>query len=467
MTRILIVISDLHIGAGPLDDCDAELEGHLVAFLSDLASRNEAIELVINGDFLDFAQAPPWQGSELESTGEDGAPLCFTEEQSHAKFLAIEKAHKPIFEALSLFLNAKPDNWLTILPGNHDADLFWDSVHNRLTESIAGHQSFRDRIRIHLEQVYRPHGYSKIWIEHGHQYDPCNDFKHDGEACWSQKCPPIFSDVTGVRRLYECVGTRFLIKFLNQLDAEYPFVDNVKPFSRFIRIFGVSSFTPGYGPLKATVMMWALLQYLAQTVTHQPSDLLGLDQPGEGHEKVLASIIHGMSDGEKKRFTEQLIEHGFPIDRPIGMLIANRLQAEQLMKFLVNHLELIQKFKEKDQSLLSLSGSSGTLTLAKGFSVDETRELKQAAARICTAETAQVVIMGHTHETVDQPECPRYINAGSWTRYYRFVAQDTRPSWAILRSNSFQLFPYQLKYAEITAGQSPTTRLRTYQERVT
>lgn len=159
--------------------------------------------------------------------------------------------------------------------------------------------------------------------------------KHDGEACWSQKCPPIFSDVTGVRRLYECVGTRFLIKFLNQLDAEYPFVDNVKPFSRFIRIFGVSSFTPGYGPLKATVMMWALLQYLAQTVTHQPSDLLGLDSTRRGtRESPRIHYPRHVWWCGKIALHRAAHRARFLIDRPIGMLIANRLQAEQLMKFL-------------------------------------------------------------------------------------------------------------------------------------
>ena len=30
----LVVISDIHVGSGPLDDCDAELEGGLVSFWS-------------------------------------------------------------------------------------------------------------------------------------------------------------------------------------------------------------------------------------------------------------------------------------------------------------------------------------------------------------------------------------------------------------------------------------------------
>ena len=82
-------------------------------------------------------------------------------------------------------------------------------------------------------------------------------------ACLAEQLePPIFRDVNGQERLYECVGTRFLVRFLNPLDAKFPFVDNVKPFSKFIAIFGLSALTPGYGPLTATVMVWAMLKFL-------------------------------------------------------------------------------------------------------------------------------------------------------------------------------------------------------------
>jgi hypothetical protein len=70
------------------------------------------VELVINGDFLDFAQAPPWQGSDLESFSADGIPLCFTEDQSLLKLTAICQAHQPIFKSLGDFLASKVENAL-------------------------------------------------------------------------------------------------------------------------------------------------------------------------------------------------------------------------------------------------------------------------------------------------------------------------------------------------------------------
>jgi UDP-2,3-diacylglucosamine pyrophosphatase LpxH len=465
--RHVIVISDLHVGAGVLDDCDSELEGHIVEFFHELAAKRYPVELVINGDFLDFAQAPPWQGNDLESASPEGIPLCFTEKQSGDKFKAIEQAHRPIFEALGTLLEAKSENCVTILPGNHDVDLFWNSVRADFTRCIYKNRESNARIRFHLEQVYRPSGFPAVWIEHGHQHDPCNNFKRGDISYWSQENPPMFFDVEKTQRVYECVGTRFMIKYLNQLDQEYPFVDNVKPFSRFIKIFGVSTFTPGYGPLKAAVLMWALLGYLALTVTHRPSDLLGLDRPGQGPHKILASVVNILSDAEKQTFSRQLADRNFIIDRPLAMFVSDKPRAEKLMAFLSENLDLIRDFREKDQSLMSLSGGSGTLTLAKGFSVDETKALKDEARNIAKSGEVRAVIMGHTHETVDYAASFQYLNTGSWTRYYRFGVEDKLSSWSLLRSNAFELFPYQLNYAEVSPDKPGSIRKYTFREKFT
>ena len=232
---------------------------------------------MINGDFLDFAQAPPWQGNDLESLSQDAQlPLCFTEEQSCIKLAAIMAAHPSFVASLNGFLAARPENRLTILPGNHDADFFFPEVRRHLRYGVSSDERISDRISFNLDQVYHPT--AAIWIEHGHQHDPCNSFFIEGRARWSSVTPPIFDDQEGKPRLYECVGTRFLIKFLNQLDRDYPFVDNVKPFSIFLRLFAASALVPGFGPLKATVAAWSMLHYIASTVTHNRSDLLGLGE---------------------------------------------------------------------------------------------------------------------------------------------------------------------------------------------
>jgi len=98
-------------------------------------------------------------------------------------------------------------------------------------------------------------------IEHGHRYDKVNSFDVNGHERWSAEEPPILKSKDGEERLYECIGTRFLIRYLNGLDARYPFVDNVKPFSRFLKIFGASALTLGWGPLDAAVCVAKMLPY--------------------------------------------------------------------------------------------------------------------------------------------------------------------------------------------------------------
>src|SRR5258707_12423661 len=107
MGKRLVTISDLHMSAPPLDDFDSEIEGKLGDFLSELGSHSEQVELVINGDFLDFVQAPPYEGDALESVSSaEGLSLCFTESQSLEKLQAIYKAHSAVFSALRNFLAA-------------------------------------------------------------------------------------------------------------------------------------------------------------------------------------------------------------------------------------------------------------------------------------------------------------------------------------------------------------------------
>ncbi len=196
--RSVIVISDLHIGAGELDDFDDDLESCFCDFLVRLSSEDAPVELVINGDFLDFVQANPWEKKELRSVTKDNIPLCYTEDQSVEKLIEIHKSHENVFRAIGDFLGASEQNQLTILPGNHDADFFWKRVRDIFSEKI----SAADQIRFFIEQQYFPPGFPNVCIEHGHQYDPINSFQVGGKACWSEKFPPIFKDVTGKERLY-------------------------------------------------------------------------------------------------------------------------------------------------------------------------------------------------------------------------------------------------------------------------
>lgn len=473
----LVVISDLHVGAGPLDDCDDELESNLVSFLDHLCTKDGAVELVINGDFMDFAQAEPWEGPELESESSSGIPLCFTEDQSIAKLEAIAQEHEPIFRALSDFLSSDPDNRLVILPGNHDVDLFWPRVQAVFRNKVRGTNcTVGSQLYFHLEQVYFPPSYPTVWIEHGNQYDPINSFyinEHNsvtGAATgqrlyWSRTDPPIFKDHQGCLRLYECAGTRFMIRFLNRLDADYPFVDNVKPFSKFLNLFGASALAGGYGPLKVSLAIYGLARYLVRSAVSHPDDLLGLEKDHKRQiSALLQKVFESLSKHEHRVFSEHLAEHGFHIDRPFTMYLKNSTLAEPLLIFLSENLDLLDALPQRSGSYLGRSGEDNTLSLAKGSNIDETHELILSARKVLEQNCLAGVVMGHTHERVDDFSTLKYFNTGSWTRYYNFASHSLM-SWSILQQNSYKLFPYQLNYVEIVPDRDEPIRMITYMER--
>jgi UDP-2,3-diacylglucosamine pyrophosphatase LpxH len=459
VNRSIIIISDLHISEGRLDDFDEELEQHLVSFLSWLAKQKEPVELVINGDFLDFVQAAPYSGRSLEAVTHEGIPLCFSEEQSVVKFRAILRAHPMVFASLRNFLNGN-NNRLVVLPGNHDPDFFWPSIRREFTAAV-GRIGSTDQVSFCLERSYRPLDYPWLWIEHGHQHDKINSFFVGGEERWSELKPPIFEDTLGVPRLCECIGTRFMIRYLNSLDASYPYVDNVKPFSRFLKIFGASALIPGWGPLNAAVAVMQMLLYLARTGIERPRDILSEDTPNFLSLNPVQVWARNATPAELNDLLEKLDKLGFSLRVPIEMALDRPEEAQRLFEFFSEHPDLLEGLGEQVGGLLG--PNSGTLDLKTGYNANETQDLCLAARRIATQHHATTIIMGHTHEPVTQVGTFSYFNIGCWTRYYRFRNDEVTAPWRVLQERSYENFPFSMRYASISAGGRSAT-METWRE---
>lgn len=448
---------------GALEDFDSELEGYLLGFLDWLGALEEPAELVINGDFLDFVQASPWRGAELEASTTEDIPLCFAEHHSIDKLHAIYRAHQPVFAALGQFLAKNQNNRITVLPGNHDADFFWPNVAEEFTQMACpeGHQ---EQVQVVLSDSYRPDRVDWLWIEHGQQHDPVNSFFLGGEPRWNRDKRPIFLAADGEQRLLECTGTRFLIRFLNRLDAQYPFVDNVKPFSRFIRIFGMSALVPGWGPLDAAVAVGAMLKYLAVTGMTRREDLLTVEAPdGSTLPDPLVAWLARAGKTEQSRLASSIKAQGLTLGMPLEMAVTRPDESEQLRTFLAQRPELLEGIGEQDPSLLG--GTEGTLTLRAGFKANETEDLFAAAEKVfATHPGVTTVAMGHTHEPIDRSGAFRYFNTGCWTRYYQFTQDEKTKPWKLLRDRSYEHFPYRLLYVLVKPGASIAT-METWQER--
>lgn len=214
MSSTKYILSDLHLGAGDaLDDFRSDREFTL---LLERASRNRGTELILNGDTFDFVAV------RLENTSyKPFSRMGCTEEESLAKMDKIVEAHPQFFRSLREFIER--GNRVVLVPGNHDVDLFWPTVRERLLELLGfpGPEGF------HFESsgVYTSQG---VYVEHGHQYFADNafeDFRH----------PFIRDRKTGLLHLERCWGNCFVEYFVNHLFGErHSFVNNVRPIPNMV-----------------------------------------------------------------------------------------------------------------------------------------------------------------------------------------------------------------------------------------
>ncbi len=213
--KIKVVVSDLHLGKGRL------LPGGGVNFLeefyfgdklvefieyysSGLFSEAE-VELIINGDFLNFLQVD-YHGHFLTVLTE---PVCLDVLKS------ICEGHKRVFAALAAFA-AKPGNKVTYVIGNHDQAMLWPGCRDYLNGVIDA--------SIHYKNIV--HFFDGVHIEHGHMHEAAN--RMDPRRFFLKKdlAEPI---------LNLPFGSHFFVDVVLKVKHNYPFVDKIRPFGRMVR----------------------------------------------------------------------------------------------------------------------------------------------------------------------------------------------------------------------------------------
>lgn len=214
MARTRFVISDLHLGAGDhLDEFDQDASFR--SFLETIGERRHS-ELIINGDFLDFVAV------NLEKTSvRPFSRLGCREEESLAKLERILEAHGDCFAALRRFMES--GHRLVLVPGNHDVDLFWPHVRERLLEEMGDPDS--DHFHFAYTGFYRDGG---LYVEHGNQYY--------ADSAFENFTHPFLRDPrTGELRLERSWSNCFLEYFANGMMSERnPFVNNVRPIPNMV-----------------------------------------------------------------------------------------------------------------------------------------------------------------------------------------------------------------------------------------
>lgn len=366
------VISDVHLGGGPTDPLeDFRADDALVAFVDNLERGST---LVLNGDIVEFVQAPPAPTDDYF----DGLPshLLWTANVSVGKLKTVLRAHHAVFNALGTFV-ADNDGRVIFTIGNHDLDFAFAETQTELRRALGNPPSDR------FDFVVGQWRHNDVVIQHGHQATPenCpaqpNDFVHTFER-------------RGRREDYleRVWGTDFLLQWYNAFELTHPYADNVKPTSS--ALFGALTATPRLVGLRDFLRLLVFLKRRGL-----PPAILGAVL--ETSPELDAATVVGSV--ETPEWQAVLIDSDpQELDAAIDLLTAE----ERAVLAAAGDVEL----PEPDP--LDQRETAETLGL-----FTSSRE-HGAAHRLLAMGGTEAVVFGHTHKMVDGALGNRLYNPGCW-----------------------------------------------------
>jgi UDP-2,3-diacylglucosamine pyrophosphatase LpxH len=149
---LIVFVSDSHIGGDP--GCDGfESPAELEALFEELAARQGPVELILAGDFFDFLQIGK------VPSGQDRASLTMDRPE-----------YRGLFAALGRFRAAEGKR-VIYLPGNHDAESFWNP---EIQETLRERRLVDEFAYSYLAAIEEGGERRIVYCEHGNQLDPAN-----------------------------------------------------------------------------------------------------------------------------------------------------------------------------------------------------------------------------------------------------------------------------------------------------
>lgn len=225
MKKVKLVISDCHLSAGrffegnlnPHEDFhfDDEMCEMIEHFSRGEYGDGLDVELFINGDYFDFLNVP-YHG-EFEDV--------ITEEIALYKCEAIIKGHPKVMAALRTFA-AKPGKRIRYMVGNHDADLFFPKIRERIIREWDPDGRFpSDKVEIIVDRD-RVRYEGGVEIHHGNQFEAVHVLNFEK--------PLLEQPGREAPVLNLPWGSFYVLKIINRLKWEREFLDKVRPVKAFV-----------------------------------------------------------------------------------------------------------------------------------------------------------------------------------------------------------------------------------------
>jgi len=435
-----IIVSDLHIGAGfapdnPLEDfgSDDEFAGFLGAIVAESDERAMDVELIANGDLVEFLQVPAVDTFDPRAAYPPEAYRSSSEEASAKKMALVIEGHPTLFAALRDFIHpVHPRRNITILKGNHDVNLHWVAVQTCLREALGATGDRQGLLAFEERRVAR----EGIYVEHGNQYaekvNRFDDFEepHDPEHTGELAIPP---------------GSDFVIDFFNDVEHEKWWVDSVKPITALI----------WYGfAIDFAFAARALVNFLRVA----PDLVWGSFAAEEGEEAGLKAQMDELRQQLEDEAEVAALGERYATDEAFRrefnarlgwMLRATDAPPEAVLPAAVGGAAI------KEAEALERAGD---ITEMMGSA------LRKVAQAKIVEEHAQVVVFGHTHHALcEQLDGGVYVNSGTWV-WWRDLGTDAE-TWRELYAHPERFTqPHYLTYVRVDYEQAnrPHARVLDY-----
>jgi UDP-2,3-diacylglucosamine pyrophosphatase LpxH len=460
IARSVYVISDLHIG-GTYPDPNApnprrkrgfrmmtraqEL-ADFIQLIADLPD-DPPVELVINGDFVDFLAEEKGSGqivvgaqgtrSKIDPRSEpEWGAFRSGRGEALAAFRELVRRDRAVFEALGKLLAAGKS--LTIVLGNHDIELTLPDVRGELVRTLGSGQ-FRfieDGQALDLGEVL---------VDHGNIFDPANVVDHDRlrvfralySRGWFENLEKVF---------FPPAGSALVSTVMNPIKIDYGFIDLLKPESESL-IALLLALEPSYK---------SMLDDVAIALARAATTLV----PRRGAPLVLRNVVDTDTSGGGRR--SNVTDPGTTtasLDALIAGVVKDPAVAAELAALGTTGAtqQNVSSGLAGKWSLLRLlfGGGKGEIearipkvqatlgALAADYSFErglENARYLDAARWLATSGDDQkgykAIVFGHTHhakamsipKTSDFSKEASYFNTGTWANLMRFPSDFTDPT---------------------------------------
>lgn len=444
-----IILSDLHLGAGlfgganPLEDFrhDREFSGFALALRDESDSTGRPMDIVINGDFIEFLQIPavPVSAYDPRTLYPEEAYRSTTEADSVLRTDLVIAGHRPVFEGLAAFLSERPRRTVTVIKGNHDILLHWPGVQARIRQAL-GAVGSRAPLLTFAERFVLRDG---VYVEHGNQYgDPLNALED-----FENPVDPRHPD-----RLRTPIGSRFVIEFFNHVEYERWWVDAVKPITALIAYGMVLE--PAFALKALAVLLTALPGVVFRPFAAGSGEPSPLDAVRSGDVEEVARRYE--EDPEFRRAVDVALEEVLggiaPAAPPVraggegtGGEAKSPARARQALRAFRAWMRRLRRCAARTETVPPDLLATGQ-RISRGFS----DHLVGVAQQIVRERGVPLVVFGHTHEArLEVLEGGVYVNSGTWT-WWRDFSRASLEEWRRLIAHP-EMFvtPHYLTYVRV------------------